>query len=332
MPILALLALVPQDTTAILDRMRSALSRPFSVEFSISRKDVPERGTGKIVIHRPSRMKFTVKWGADDFESWWSEDRTIDLSRVKKIFYESGPFDHIYQPESDFSILPGYTFPMIVLAGDPRQGDPTAPTYVGSEKVGGVVCDHVKTRTYDAWIAADGRLMRYKFETPSGTSTTTALFEFKNWAFNLKLPKSFFQTEPPVGFTMDALPRSPWPIQAGSPFPEKDWSGGIDFSKPFLAVLVSSDCEIAPRASRALATLQKEVPVWLITDDGVPASMRAFKVLRDKQGRAHDRLYAPGTPFFMLVDKNKRVKKLWFGFDPAAEDAFIKDVRSELGK
>lgn len=333
MPFAALLLLVPQDTSAILDKMRSALARPFSVEFSLTRKDIPSQASGKVVIHRPSRMRFTVKWGADDFESWWSEDRTIDISRMRKIFFEAGPYEHLYQPDSDFSMLPGVAFPTVVLAGDPRQADPTVPTHVGLEKVGGVSCDHLKTRGYEAWIASDGRLMRYKFEAPSGTSTVTAVYEFRNWKFNLKLPKSYFQTEPPSGFSMDGLPRAPWPLQAGTPFPEKDWIGAIEFGKPFLGVVVSSDCEISPRATRALATLQKDVAVWLFSDDGrVPGAMRTFKVARDKDGRTTDRLFAPGTPMFMLVGKNKRVKRLWFGFPSDWEDSFIKEVRAELAK
>jgi hypothetical protein len=333
MPILALLMLAPQDTTAILDKVRAALSRPFSVEFTLNRKDVANQASGKIVIQRPTRMKFTVKWGTDDYESWWSEDRTIDFCRSRKIFYESGPFERLYQPASDFSELPEVSFPMVILAGDPRHGDPAVPSYVASEKVGSVVCDHIKTRTYDAWIASDGRIMRFRFEAPSGTTTVTSTYEFKNWAFNLKLPKSFFQAEPPSGYTMDGLPRSPWPLQANTPFPERDWTGNIEFGKPFMAVVVAADCEASSKATRALATLQKDVAVWLFSDDGkVPTAMRAFKVARDKGGRTSDRLFAPGTPLFMLVGKDKRVKKLWFGFEPTSEDAFIREVRAELAK
>lgn len=329
---LGLLLMLQTDPAAVLDRMRATLAKPLTAEFTVVRKDVPGQGSGKITVERPCRMRYVVKWGPYDFESTWSEDRTLELTRAGKTFYESGPYERLYQPQSAFSTLPDVAFPLILLIGDPRQMLPEGKlTYVASEKVGGAICDHVKASGYDAWVSSEGKLLKFRYDAPIDGGTVSVTYQFTNFKTIAPQSKSFYEPGVPAGFRPYGLPRDPYPLQPGYPFPDRDWSASVfDGDKPLLAVVVSGDCEVSARAARALATLQRDVPVKLFSDDGAPGALRAFPVIKDRSGRTLSRFFTPGTPLFVLVGKDRRIRHLWYGFESEREDEFIRDVRAEL--
>lgn len=324
----------------MMDKMKATLSKPLAVDITVTRKDCVGKGAVHLVIDRPHRMLFKVKWATDDFESGWTEERTVDFSRSQKLFFESGPFDRIYRPTSAYSPLPDYSFPLIVLATDPRIlfRNPKV-TLVGQETLKGVVSTHLKAAGWDAWIADDGRLMQWRYDQQKPDGFVSVLMEFSNYKIGGPFPKSLFDLAVPPGSVQDGLQKDLYPIQPGEAFPEKGWTaasgGGQSFApdKPFLVVAVAGDCEISGRAAKALDTLKGDIPIYLFSDDGsAPSELRAFPVVKDVNGRTLDRLAAPGTPLFMLVDKKHVIRKLWYGFETAAEDKFVKEVRAELAK
>ena len=338
---LFLLLSFPKDAGAVLDKMKATLSKPLAVDVTVTRKDCIGKGAVHLVIDRPHRMLFKVKWATDDFEAGWTEDRIVDFSRSQKLFLESGPYDGVYRPTSAYSPLPDYSFPMIVLVTDPRLlfRNPKV-TLVGPETLkGGVATTHLKATGWDAWIADDGRLIQWRYDQQKPDGFVSVLMEFSNYKIGGPFPKSLFELAVPPGSVQDGLRKDLYPIQPGGAFPEQGWvaAGGAGQSfapdKPFLVVAVAGDCEISARAAKALDTLKGDVPIYLVSDDGsVPSELRPFPVLKDARGSALDRLGAPGTPLFILVDKKHVVKRLWYGFETASEDRFVKEVKAELAK
>lgn len=320
------------DANSILDRMKATLLKPLSVEFSVSRIGSTGKAIGTLAIQRPHRMRYTVKLANEDYESVSTEDGTVDLSRTQRIYMETLPLDRLYQPASHYSELPDVAFPLILLAADPREllADAGKAELAGTLKIGNVTCDHIKTSGYDAWIAPDGRLMRFRRK---GTT-----FDFTNYKIAASLPRSTFELPIPVGYKPFVLPRETISLQAGAFFPTMDWvtmagaPSSPETGKPFLAVVGTSECIVSGRAKNALSSLKSDVAIWVFSDSKVPAGLEGFSALRDKGNRTMDRLFVPVTPFFFLVGKDGRVKKLWMGFDPKTEDQFIAEVRKELSK
>ena len=175
--------------------------KSLSVEFTASQKGNPNKGSGTFIVQRPNRMRFTVKFGNDDFEGAYNEDGIVELSRAQRVYMETGPLGRLYQPTVHFSDLPEELFPLIILAADPREmmSDAGKAELAGTEKVGSVACDHVKTNTYDVWIAPDGRLLRIRRK-----STT---LDFTNYNVAITPPRSACHLAVPQGFHPFVFPR-----------------------------------------------------------------------------------------------------------------------------
>ncbi len=319
--------------------MRALLSKSFSVEMSYSRTDFPTKATATLTIQRPHRMRYNVKFNGEDFEAGYTEDGLIDLSRSQRVYMETSPMDRLFAPTAHYSELPLLTFPLVLLVGDPRAIFPSAtpPALVGSAKIGSVMCDQVRTKDYEAWVAADGRLMRYRWRQARRDELDVTM-DFTNYKIGGTYPRSTFEPAIPAGFRPFVLPRETVTYQAGSAFPANDWVSStgapvkFEAGKPYLAMVTTDDCEVSGRAKGALATLKKDLAVWILTDSHAPAGLEGFSIARDKSGRTLERMFVPSTPFFYLVGKDGKIKKLWLGFESEREDGFVKSVRAELGK
>ncbi len=340
---LLMLAPLSQGTAdAVLDRFKAAIQKPFSVSYELTRGDVSGPGAGSVTLVRPLRMNYKVKWGTADYEFYTSENRAVEIIRSRKAYYEMGPFDKLYQPSSNFTALAEDAFPLILMLGDPRTlFGPIPRKLVGSEVVNGVTCDHVHGGNdnggYDVFIDAEGKLIRIRYDIVGRSGKTTVKFDFKDYTFGKDYPLSLFEPEIPAGFNPSAFTKATWPLAEGSVFPREGWlnakgqSSTLNLTKPVLAVVTDSECEPSARAAGAITKLAKTVPVWLFSADGkVPKSLSAFAAYRDRGGRTMDRFFAPGTPLFLLVGANGRIKRIWYGFDPELESAFIKEVRAAL--
>lgn len=341
MALVALLASALPNPDAVISRMASYLQKPFAAAFVVTRTGFEGSGSGTITVQRPNRMIFTVKWGSEDYEVTWSENRTLEIVREVKTYFESGPFPRLYQPDSHLTDLPKYAFPLVLLAADVRTIYPGVPLkLVGQESVGGVLCDHVKGGAgegFDVWVAKDGRPMRFRNDDQSPIGLASVKFEFSKWAPAGGINLSRFEPPVPAGFRPHALPRDPYPLQPGFPFPADGWVGPrgavntLKFDRTTLIVVTSPDCDASTRAATALRDLESTVAIWTFTDTGrAPSALSRYPAYRDTAQRTLPRLTVPGTPLFLLVGKDGKVVKTWFGFSKAQSAEFVKSVKAAV--
>lgn len=339
MALVALLASVVPTGDAALARMNTYLQKPFAATFVVTRAGIDIPGSGTITVQRPNRMLFTIKWGPDDYQVGWSENRTIEIVRQLKTYFESGPYPQLYQPESHLTDLPKLGFPIVLLAADVRTLYPgVAHKLVGEESVGGVVCDHVKGAPgFEIWIAKDGRPMRYRFSDDSPLGPVAVKFEFSKWAPAADINLSRFEPIAPAGFRPHALPRDPYPLQPGMSFPTSGWvgprgaTGALKFDRPTLIVVSAADCDASARAAPALRELEGSAAIWTFTDSGrAPSALIRYPAYRDSAQRTLPRLLAPGTPLFLLVGKDGKILKTWLGFSRARSAEFVKSVKAAV--
>lgn len=339
MALAALLFCAVSTPDEVLARMATYLQKPFSVSFQVTRDRIPGTGTGTFVVQRPNRMNYRIQWMGDDYEIAWSENRTVEFVRNLKMYYESGPYPRLYQPESHLTDVAKFGFPLFLLAADLKSIYPgIALKLVGKETLGGVVCDHVRGGTgsgFDVWVAADGRPMRFRYDDQDMQGEASVKYDFSKWTSAASTPLSTFEPSVPAGFRPHALPRDPYPIQPGSMFPTDNWvqangqPAALKFGKPTVAVFSASDCEASGRSAAALRELTKDMTVWIFTDSGrVPPALARFPAYRDRAGRTLSRVLAPGTPLFVLIGTDGRVKKTWFGFTASQSSQFVSEFRA----
>lgn len=333
MALVALLALAAPNADAALGRMATYLQKPFAAAFVVTRTGMEGSGTGTLIVQRPNRMLFTIKWGPEDYEIGWSENRTLEMVRFLKTYHESGPYPRLYQPESHLSDLPRLGFPLFLLAVNDYVSAKVSK--VGEETVGGVLCDHVKGSGFDAWVAKDGRPMRFRYDEDSPLGPVSVKFEFSKWTPAGDISLSRFEPAVPGGFRPHALPRDPYPLQPGMPFPANGWVGprgstaSLKFERPTLVVVSATDCEASTRAASALRELESTVAIWTFTDSGrAPAALNRYPAYRDASQRTLARLMAPGTPFFMLVGKDGKIIQVWLGYNKSQSAEFIQAVKA----
>jgi len=323
---------------AALTRMAAYLQKPFTVSFQVTRERLPGAGTGTLTVQRPNRMNYRIQWLGDDYQVGWSENRTIEIVRNLKTYFESGPYPRLYMPESHISDVAKFGFPVVLLAGDPRSIYPnTQLKLVGQEKVQGITCDHVKGGTnegFDVWIAPDGRPMRYRFDDSDPAGTVSVKYEFSKWASASNVPLATFEPPAPSGFRQHGLPRDPRPMQPGERFPTEGWldasgqTAKLTFDKITIVVVTAADCEVTPRAANALRELESTAKVILLCDSGrAPATLNRYPVFRDKGQRTLTRLTTPGTPLFLLVGTDGVVRKTWLGFTRAQSAKFVQEMK-----
>lgn len=323
---------------AALARMASYLQKPFTVSFEVTRERLPGAGVGTLTVQRPNRMNYRIQWLGDDYQVGWSENRTIEIVRNLKTYFESGPYPRPYMPESHISDVAKFGFPVVLLAADVRSIYPNAPLkLVGQEKVQGVTCDHVKggaTEGFDVWIAADGRPLRYRYDDQDPIGTVSVKYEFSKWANAGNVPLSTFEPAAPAGYRAHGLPRDPRPLQPGERFPADGWvdvSGKpakLAFDKMTLIVVTAADCEATSRAASALRELESTAKVVVLSDTGrVPSAMSRYPGYRDKSQRTLPRLTTPGTPLFLLVGTDGVVRKTWFGFSRSQSAKFVQEMK-----
>ncbi len=336
---------------AFSDLMKNA--KTFRVDVRARTTGNKDQGVGTFEFERPVRNRFQMKWGAAEYVYAQNERGLIEIDFGSRTYREFAPWSRPIMPDSTLSTIPETAFPLALLAGrldveipqgtafraaQPKQGQDANETAMSASFSSGPARITVNTR-----IASDGRLMYYSTTTEgAGPPVTTELF-FSGHQINKPSRPGAFFPKVPVGFSPQALPDTPIPVNVREKFPLTglaDWRsrkpedlarrfGG----KPLLLVIADASCAASGRALQALPELAKVVKgsggsaaiVWTkrARHSKAPAG---YPELFDATGDVLERLRLPGTPAIYLLDGKGVVLQFWIGYDPA----IASNYRAEL--
>lgn len=349
-PIVMLLA---AQAPPALDRYASYMKRAdaVAVQFTVKIPDNPQIGTGSILVDRPNRMLFKLNWFGASFAHGATENGIVELEASGKTYLEFPARDRLYMPSSELTGIATVGFPLGILTMDLRQLIPANSNWKSERAVlNGTSSDHVwaefrgdSSGRLDAWIADDGRVLRYKLDV-TGMTRRQLTFDFKNYQLLTRPPLSKFQVAIPDDFLADRLPNAQFPLEVGSLANLVDWrtpnGDKIPRGAAALLVVLGPNCGPSRRGLSTWTELNRAadargITFAVLSTARTPAGngwLSQFRTYNDPLGVALDKLNVSATPTIYLVDRGNIVQRVWMGYDPKDSAYFIKDVTTVMNK
>lgn len=320
-----------------------------SVDFSITSPQYEGTGKGSLVWRKPGEQAFRVAWGPGSAAFVQSPGGAIETDRVLRVYQEFPSRSTLVPPPSEVTGLPGLTYPLIIQVGGIKGALPPATKFATGPKqtVEGVETDRIDASFTDgqvtvearAYVAADGRLIRYREKSESPGGGREIEWTFSKWNLNPAIDATTFSRSVPDGYVPFALEYPYPPVEVGENAPLGAWTDART-GKPLAAdrlakgkVLLVGFFDSDEPSKAALAAwgrlAQGFVSVAVL--DGSTAPPSAGNAARDNDGTVAKRWRIPGYPFFALVDASGKVSLLSFGFT-AAEEAPLRKALLEAGK
>jgi len=334
----------PQTAEGVVQKFHDYMAKktPISCDYTLQWQKT-EMGKGRYSIERGKRQRMDLKWLNFDYSYAQDAKGVLEIERSEKMYAEMGPLFDLYEPKSFLSEAPAIGFPTILLAGDLKQfvGGPYKLKLVGPEKVGGEDTQHVHVEslgarfetTMEANVANDGRLLRFSIHVVADTGIIDTKFEFSNYRTS-GIGDSAFALSVPVGYSPDTVPRVSDCIQPGETVPNL---GGKLYGLtdgPMLVALVGPSCESSLRSVPMLKKVNETVPVVLIPDRpvvAIPPPYIGFQNIWRYDSQV-DKLRASGTPLFVLMGSDRKVSRVWFGYDDETRDALGTEIAEAARK
>lgn len=299
------------------------------------------KGTGTFRIRRPSHVSFSVQLPFAAYSWFQSPETGLEIEHTDRTYAEIGAIPNLVAPDSHISEAPDIAFPIALLVGDLKRFAMGQLDYkvVDQEQINGVKTTRLSgtssgpvPQTVEAWIDDEGRMqkMRYAVESQAGASDTT--WVFKNFSI-ATLKDSDFVAQIPLGYVQDSLLRETDPVRPGDKI--SNWKGNglglYDLLGDSSAVLVVMDPQsmVCAQAAPLVRKIMAKQPVVVVVFDSkspIPGRYDKFNMFIDANGEARRALNSPGAPFFIAIDKDRKVKKTWLGYDPAEEDTMLKEI------
>lgn len=323
------------------NRMDSAKS--FQTNFVAKIDGRQETAKGTFAIRQPARLKFVAHSGPSKYVYAAGPHRTIEYESALKRAAEYAPSPVAAPPDSRVSGTADFWFPTILMLRERNQlRVPDRAITYGKSAVGGRAVDVVRATNegmiFEFTIDSEGKLLSCVWPQNTGDGVLAVRFEFNDIVFNAPLPESFFDLSAPAGFEAVAAPRELYPLNAGDEFPnvwvnratqraENVWHA----SGNSLVVAASTDEATIARAAPFIKQLRAITTVITMDERGALIStLKEFRHLYDPTGRAYERLRAPGTPAFYVLDSEGRILKFQLGFDAKRSAEFLSEFRKSL--
>ena len=265
------------------------------LRFSLAGLKLPHqgvKGTGKYWRIAGKRHRADVQYGGASYSFTQTELGILETERPSSRYSEMGPLPGLFEPDSRISGLPGFAFPTILLAADlPRfVGGPSAWALQSENAV-----DHIRVEPkaapfptiIDAYVAKDGRLVKFRVQVESDRGDLDTQFEFFDYS-TAPIAAETFSLNPPLGFSPDALPRQITPAQPGE-------TVALRITRQTLVVVFGAECGPSQRMEPMVKRLAATIPVHRAT----PSEAKALR--------------GSGTPLFVLVGADRKVERVWFG-------------------
>ncbi len=309
-------------------------------EFELTHNETV-KGTGAFRIKRPSHVAFTVKLPFADYSWTQNLEGGLEIEHTDRTYAEIGSIPNLVAPASHISEAPDIAFPVALLVGDLKRFAMGQLTYkvVDQEQIDGAKTTRLSgtstgpvPQTVEAWIDDEGRMLKMRYAVDSQTGASDTVWLFKNYSTS-ELKATDFATEIPLGYVQDSLARETDPIRPGDTV--GNWKGNdlelYDLLGESAAVLVVMDPEsyVCAQAAPMVRKIMAKLPVIVVIFDSkspIPGRYDKFNMFIDVKGEARKALNSPGAPFFVAIDKDRKVKRTWLGYDPEEEDTMLKEI------
>jgi hypothetical protein len=336
-----------------LDRFESYIRNAGTLSFSVRSTHPSMPGTsgdGRLVIERPAKLAFDLKWDGGDYRYVIVDGEYLEIEHSSKQYDEyalgqrfAGPPTRIYWPAL-------YAFPDMFGMGSLRPyalGNKYRLT--GVETIDGVSTERLEidiggedgTLKAKAWIDAEGRLLKFDYASISIFGRDIKQFEFRDYRAGEPLSERTFHRDVPAGYMLFALPRPPIPIDIGLRVPLTGWADGagkpiepamLTSGQNLLLVVARRECGPSKRLLDALGEQKNQlgelgIRVAVLSEDPVESD---FLALRDPDGSKTLELGPPGTPMMYLLNREGRVVWLHFGFAPGAAPGLMKEIAESI--
>lgn len=338
---LLLLGMISQDSDRG-DKFVELMKQPsgFQCDYRLEVDGVTV-ASGYFARKLPQSLEFTAKSATFSYKYVLTPTRATELDLLTKEYYEFGPIQGMLLPTGSFSEIPMRAVASPLQTGSfekilkSRKLEYTAQ---GESVIESISVVHYKIKgegTVDAWFASDGRLVRYDQPLVQADGSVIKFqFYFKNHSSE---PTAKFDPEPPNGFVPAALSRPLWPIEIGLPFPKEGWEDSrgtptkLSFDKPTLIVVVQENCESSGMIKPFLDLAKANVRLVSVSPNGkVPFGLNFEMKLIGSSGSLFDRIGIQGTPTFLLVGKDGKIKWLDVGYQKGSEKRVLADMLAKL--
>lgn len=321
-----------------------------SVEFTIVSPLYEGTGKGSLVWRKPGEQAFRVDWGPASATFVQNPGGAIEMDRSAKVYQSFAGHATLAPPPSEVTGLPGLTYPLILQAGGLKAALPPSTKFTvgGKRTIEGIETDTIRADFSDgqvtveacAYVAIDGKLIRYREKSQSPGGGREVEWTFSKWNLSPKIDAATFSRTIPDGYVPFVLDYPYPPVEIGDAAPLGTWTdartgkalavGRLAKGK-FLLVGFFDGEEPSRTALASWGRLnQGFVSVAVLADAaGLPTTGNA---VRDREGAIAKRWRIPGYPFFALVDAEGNVSLLSFGFTAAEEAPLRKALLEAKGR
>lgn len=320
-------------------------SRSFQARFEARIDGRREAAKGTFALKHPNRLKFVAYSSSSKYVYAAGPNRTVEYESALQQYADYAASPVVTPPDSRVSGTADFWFPTILILRERNQLrlPASALKVQGKSVVRGVPVEVVRATNqgmaFEFLIDAQGRLLSCVWPQNTGDGLLMVRFDFFDIVLNAPLNDNFFDISAPAGFSPVAAPRELHPLNAGDEFPnvwvnrvskksETPWGS----AGKTLVIAASADDAVLSKAQASIKQLGASVTVITMDEEGSPIpTLKGYRHLYDPTGRAYERLGAPGTPAFYVVDSSGRIVKFHLGFDPRRAAEFVAEFRKALG-
>lgn len=349
---LILMLFAPADPEPVLQRLDKFIaSERASVEFEVESPIYEGKGKGTLRWMRPNSQFYEVAWGPGSAEFRQTKAGTMEIDRATNTYLEFAVQPRLVIPPGIAAALTDLAYPRIFASGGLKHVLPAATKYmleepieIDGERVDQLVAifDESPVRIEArAFVATDGRLLRYSEKSESPTGGQDFTFNFRNWKRPASFEANAFSLVIPDGYVPFGLPIQADPVEVGNPAPLGNWtaSGGraVDMAKQakgqwlVLGFLDDSAPSVSSvQAWNRLKGLIGQSKVVSATIGKAPPGARADHAFPDADGKIASAFRSPGAPFFAVVAPSGEIAWLWFGYSPDKEQEMRESLASAV--
>lgn len=354
--ILLIAAISPQvqDAEARHTAYRAA-SIGIAADFTVTEPTVGVVGRGRIEVQNPNKQKFTLKWQDQDFEFRHSRDGGISIRHDWREYHATSGFLFNPHPSPLMSGLAEIGYPALMVSPtlqDYSRG--VAWEHQGTQTIRGSKCDKLfvdlsdrqATGRHTVWIDSQGKILRWRREMATTSGRLDIQMNFSNHTQSPPSDLRHYDMTLPIGFVPTQLPNPRTrTIQVAQMAVFGDWMNvrkneHDDVARlvdgfPVVIVFTDPDCEISGQIEPYLVSLRerliKEECALIEVSLGrkkpnVSGKDAERRVYWDQLGSIEKAYGTPGTPYFLLANKDGQLVRGWQGYSKKTESEITKEL------